>query len=523
MTGGLMQLVAYGEQDIFLTQNPQITFFKVVYRRHTNFSIEQIPQTFTHTPNFGKRVSCIVSKSGDLIGSMILVVTLPSIPQIFNTDGSIDNLTKFAWIRKVGFGIIKEIEIDIGGQTIDKHYGEWLNIWADLTGQRWEDLNKAIGNIPDLYTYSSEKQEYKLFIPLQFWFCRSSSLALPIMCLQYNDVKVTLELADVSTCYTVSPTNYILIQNDLVNFSPYEYISQTVNNVTATGIFSHFDPLTGRLYYVQISQSPFLAINDSAFYSYTSAKQREIIDEYAIIGYSSKYAACAYISISKKFSTADTTNATSYTYNTFKNIRISECFLLIDYIFLDDDERIKFYNAEHEYLIEQLIYVGASTLDGVNRNVRTGLINPCKLMVWTAQFNYLVNTNINDIFNYTDSYIYNSSQQQIGNGTIVNSTILLNGRNRMSTQDEIYYNCVQPMQYFRRAPSRGINIYSFGLMPDQIQPSGACNMSKIDNIQINLKLSSQVSMDNTVIFKCYGLTSNVFRIVSGIGGIVFTN
>jgi hypothetical protein len=106
MTGGLMQLVAYGEQDIFLTHDPQITFFKVVYRRHTNFSIEQIPQTFTHKPNFGKRVSCIVSKSGDLLGNMFLLVILPSIPQIFNTDGSIDNLTKFAWIRKIGFGII---------------------------------------------------------------------------------------------------------------------------------------------------------------------------------------------------------------------------------------------------------------------------------------------------------------------------------------------------------------------------------------------------------------------------------
>jgi hypothetical protein len=517
MTGGIIQLVAYGEQDIFLTQNPQITFFKIVYRRHTNFSIEQIPQIFRHTPNFGKKVSCILSKSGDLVGNMCLVIKLPKIPQIFNTDGSIDNLTKFAWIRKIGFGIIKEIEIEIGGQLIDKHYGEWLNIWSELTTYQ-EDLNKLIGNVSELYSFSNEKQEYKLFIPLQFWFCRKSGLALPIMCLQNNDVKVNLELSDLSSCYNVSPTNYIVIKNDLVNFKPYEYIYQTVGTTTATGIFSHFDSITKRLYYIKISSNPFLAINDSNFYSYSSIQQQELIDEYAIHGYESNYSAESYINTS-----STNVSIVSYTYNTFKNIRISECFLLIDYIFLDEEERIKFYSVEHEYLIDQLIYVGATTLDGVNRNIKIGLINPCKFIVWTTQMNYLLNNNINDLFNYTDSHIYNSSNKQIGKSIIKSATILLNGRDRMAKQDEIYYNCIHPMQFFDYAPDTGINIYSFGLYPSQPQPSGSCNMSKIDNIQISLTLSSQVSINNPVTFKCYGLTYNIFRIVSGIGGIVFTN
>lgn len=518
-----MQLVAYGEQDIFLTHDPQITFFKVVYRRHTNFSIEQIPQTFIHKPNFGKRVSCIVSKSGDLLGNIFLLVTLPAIPQIFNTDGSIDNLTKFAWIRKIGFGIIKEIEIEIGGQTIDKHYGDWLNIWADLVGQKCEDINKAIGNVPELYSYSSEKQEYTLYVPLQFWFCRTSGLALPIMCLQYNDVKVNLELSDLSSCYTVSPTHYIKIQNDIVNFTQFEYISQIVGDYEAYGIFSHFDMLTNRLYYTKISTNPLIAINNTDFYNnsiYSDDQRQEIINEYSIVGETSNYAASAYIN-------TETTEviSTAYKYNTFKNIRIKDCFLLINYIFLDEEERIKFYKAEHEYLIDQLIYVGATSLDGVNRNVKVGIINPCKLMVWTVQFNYLLNQNVNDIFNYTDSHVYGpvGVEKRPGSSIIKSATILFNGRSRMSTQDEIYYNCVQPMQYFKYAPEKGINIYSFGLLPDKVQPSGACNTSKVDNIQINLKLSNKVSMTNTVTFKCYGLTMNVFRIVSGIGGIVFTN
>jgi hypothetical protein len=519
MAGGLVQLVARGVEDMFLTDNPQITFFKVVYRRHTNFSIEQIPQKFTHTPNFGKRVSCIISREGDLISNITLVIKLPEIPQIRNTDGSIDTLTKFAWIRKIGFGIIKEVEVEIGGQTIDKHYGAWLNIWSELTGQRNEDIYKSIGNVPELFNYSSQKQEYTLYVPLQFWFCRSSNLALPIMCLQYNDVKINLELSDLETCYTTSPTHYIEIQNDLVNFQSFEYIYQTIDDYYAFGIFSHYDMITKRLYYIKISSNSLIAINDQNFYdnNYYSDEQRQTMkDKYAIHGYTSHYATETYIN-----TTSTTVSSVAYTQNTFNNIRIADCFLLIDYMFLDDEERIKFYKSEHEYIFEQLIYIGSTSLDGVNRSVKIGLINPCKLMVWTTQFDYLLNNRVNDLFNYTDSYIY-VNDKQIGNGIIQNSTILFNGRDRMSIQDDIYYNCVQPYQYFKKAPDNGINIFSFGLDPISIQPSGSCNTSKIDNIQIQLKLSNQVSINNTSTFKCYGLTSNIFRIVSGIGGVVFT-
>jgi hypothetical protein len=241
-----------------------------------------------------------------------------------------------------------------------------------------------------------------------------------------------------------------------------------------------------------------------------------MIEKYSIMGYDSHYAVETYINTT----TLDSVSV-AYTQNTFKNIRITDCFLLINYVFLDDEERIKFYKAEHEYIFEQLIYNGSTSLDGVNRSVKIGLINPCKLMVWTAQFDYLINNRVNDLFNYTDNYIY-VNDKMIGKSVIQESTILFNGRDRMATQDEMYYNCVQPTQYFKYAPDSGINIYSFGLIPDSIQPSGSCNMSKIDNIQIQVKLTNQVSRTNTVTCKCYGLTSNVFSIVSGIGGVVFT-
>jgi len=520
MTGGLIQLAARGPQDMFLTEDPQITFFKVVYRRHTNYSIEPIPQTFLATPNFGKKVSCHIQRNGDLIKDIFVVIVLPRIPQIFNANGTIDTLTRFAWIRKIGYGIIKEVELEIGGQSIDKHYGEWLNIWAELVGMKDRDIDAAIGNVPQLFNFSHEKGEYKLYIPLQFWFCRTAGLALPILCLQYNDVKIHLELSDLDKCYLVSPTHYITMENDLVNFIEDEYITQTIDNYVAVGKFSHYDPIEKKLYYIKISNNSFMAINNSNFYgsTYTDTDRTNIINKYSITGQTSIYSACPTINTS----ITSTIVSIAHTYNTYKNIRIKDCFLLVNYIFLDEDERLKFYKANHEYLIEQLIYVGETSLDGVNRNVRIGLANPCKLIVWTTQLQYLQGTNNNDWFNYTDSPYY-LNNKQTGSSLIKESTILFNGHARMQMRDELYYNCTQPLQYFKYNPTKGINIYSFAITPDQKQPSGSCNMSKIDNIQINLKLSDIVNINNPVKFKGYGVVVNVFRVVSGLGGIVFTS
>ena len=120
MGGGLMQLVAYGAQDIYLTGNPQITFFKVVYRRHTNFAVESIEQTFNGTADFGRLVTATISRNGDLIQQMYLEVFLPA-----TTDGT--------WTYGLGNAMIQKAEIEIGGQLIDRHYGEWMDIWTELS------------------------------------------------------------------------------------------------------------------------------------------------------------------------------------------------------------------------------------------------------------------------------------------------------------------------------------------------------------------------------------------------------
>ena len=205
MTGGSLQIAAYGAPDIYLTGNPQITFFKATYARHTNFSIESLGQSFDGTADFGKTVSLTMGRNGDLIGNTYLQATLPLI--------SVPALEDFNWIGHVGEFLIKSVELNIGGQQIDKHYGYWLNIWSALTlpESKLHGYNAMIGNtlaVIQSIGPSADSFEYFLFVPLQFWFCRNPGLALPLIALQYHDVKYIFEfetfdnLMEIGSTYT---------------------------------------------------------------------------------------------------------------------------------------------------------------------------------------------------------------------------------------------------------------------------------------------------------------------------------
>ncbi len=170
MGGGLLQLVAYGAQDVYLTGNPQITFFKVVYRRHTNFSIESIQQTFNGSVGPGKRVTCQISRNGDLVHKLYLVSTA-------TWDGTKDARDD-----------IEKVEIEIGGQLIDRQYGDWMKIWNELT----LPAGKTTGYGAMVKPIASTDKAY---VPLEFWFCRNVGLALPLIALQYHEVKVNIEFA----------------------------------------------------------------------------------------------------------------------------------------------------------------------------------------------------------------------------------------------------------------------------------------------------------------------------------------
>lgn len=414
MGGGLLQLVAYGAQDVYLTGNPQITFFKVVYRRHTNFSMESIQQTLNGTAGFGKRVTCQISRNGDLIHRVWLKLSLPS-----STDTGV-------WCENIGLRCLKYVELEIGGQRIDKHYPEWMYIWNDLalpegkqTGYKMlvngadVDLSGNNALVPrKKFTSKSD-----VYVPLEFWFCRNVGLALPLIALQYHEVKINIEFLDKTSCI-------------------------------ASG-----NPST--------SPSP----SDLA---------------------------------------AD---------------------LWVDYIFLDTDERRRFAQLSHEYLIEQLQFTGDEKLskNGSSR-VKLNFNHPCKELVWVA-----VPQDISTSSNQWTQFTHARLDVTSANSTIANGAsnvcglakLQLNGQDRFAERPGDYFSLIQPFQHHERVPdNRGINVYSFALKPEEHQPSGTLNMSRIDTAFLSVENKDTVN-DKTI--KIYATNYNVLRIMSGMGGLSFAN
>jgi hypothetical protein len=379
-----MQLVAYGAQDIYLTGNPQITFFKVVYRRHTNFSMESISQTFNGSVAFGRKVSCTISRNGDLVNRMYLQVELPD-----QVNGTYKEWT--------GHKLINSVEIEIGGQRIDKHYGDWLHIWNELcqTAGHWDGYRAMIegtnsSNNGPCYTVADNKAR-TLYIPLQFWFCRNPGLALPLIALQYHEVKVNIEFA---------------------------YASNVVDVTTGVA--------------------------------------------------------------------ADITDASLY----------------VDYVYLDTDERRRFAQVSHEYLIEQLQFTGD---ESASASIKLNFNHPVKEVIWVEKAG--------------------SAETGEYQSTYSSAQITLNSHERFPPRKPMYFQVVQPYQHHERVPltsvdgSSFINVYSFALKPEEHQPSGTCNMSRIDTAA--LKLEGVSSTNNMV--KVFAVNYNVLRIMSGMGGLAYSN
>ena len=524
MGGGTIQLAARGKEDLFLTQDPQMTFFKVVYKRATNFTKEQIQQNFPTDANFGRIVNCTIGKNGDLMGLINIVVTLPSI----NLPTS--SLTKFAWVKKVGFALIKSVSIIINDEIIDKHYSDWLNLWSELTGSitgpHHRGYNIMIGNVDSLTQFSYTKSQYQLFIPLQFWFCKSSSMALPLVSLQYSPIRINVEFEQDVNCYLTSPTHYITCSTDIVSFKPMEYIQQNLGNGDIrAGIFIKYDIATQRLYYYLITTNKLVGMVLPQNVSISNTTQIAALQTQA---YGLAYLITGLTSGYSTFATTSTISNIAAT-STIGTLNFVNCYLLIDYYYLDSDERYKFSQSRHDYLIEQLYYTPPIPISTTSYNANLITVNPCKLMVWYLQMSYIYANG--DYFNYTDSYqnkVFETETQfvgkvgtPVGNNVALQSTILLNGLARISVRDNTYFEYLQQYQNTAYAPQTGINMYSYALYPMALQPSGSYNTSFCDNIQVQLKLSNIVTPTNSAIFHGYCVCHNIFRIVNGLGGVVF--
>ena len=477
MTGAVMQLVTYGVQDLYLTGNPMITYFKAVFRRHTNFATEVIQQPFAANPNFGTRVSAVLARHGDLLSNLFLTVTLPDLQ-------TKDNQQLSKWVDNVGHFLVRHVELSIGGHLIDRHTGDWLEIWAQLTlpAAKQSGYYEMIGNDPtdaigrptglQKDRYGASIPQRTLHVPLQFWFCRHYGLALPVVALQYHEVKLTVDVA------------------------PIDAVTRT--------------------------EGVALSVTD-----------------------------------------------------------LPSMRLWAEYVFLDKEERNRFKQQAHEYLIEQVQCSEHAVLASDDRTaprsttINLSLSHPVKELIWVVQPDeYLVGDDVQQN-NYTAvqarSPIKQTVQYRIDDlgenglnavstsvqlrdltnqstvrpsgaqGPVLSAELRINGHRRVH-QTGRYYSLYQPYRYHTAAPeSPGIYVYSFALFPEQLQPSGTMNMSQTESIQLTLEtavlkattpnVSRQYPGLGTVnpvessacTCKVFAVNYNVLKIMSGMAGVTYVS
>lgn len=595
MVGGLIQIVTYGAEDIFLTGTPEITFFKMVYRRYTNFAIESVQQYFEGIIDFNNEVISTIEKNGDLMGRTFIEVVIPHVhlfkkdlnsnialdeiqielkerymrrtetiyhtfklwldyfafiyrillldinadltgffidipvsETIFNilnrnyrvffdltseeievlnsgTNGTLPYLfivnmilkyynfknnikiaevlfsdlnlrillnnffnkeeqnpleleilleewyirshyalifyereysisvrefeevknpfVKFAWIKRIGHFIAECIEVRIGGKKIDRQYGDWMNIWYEVSNNFWqrENYRKMIGDIKILTDFNNlEKPRYRLFIPLQFWFCKHNGLALPLVALRYYDVQI----------------------------------------------------------YVRFSRLEELAYIERG-------------------------------------------------YNLLKLLHIESASLWVDYIYLDDDERRRFAKSSHEYLIEQVQTERFADVFLNKYIAKLNFVHPCKEFIWTLQANRF-RLNPFDDNRLLDRTNYSLTKFGRGN-PILESKIEFNTHTRVPKLDGNYYNYVQPYEVHSNSPCDGINLFSYAFEPEAQQPSGAANLSRISLVVIKMNIDERIydvplleEYLKGAILTVYATNYNVLRIMSGMAGVAFS-
>jgi hypothetical protein len=499
MGSGLLQLVSYGIQDMYITYKPQITFFKVLYKRHTNFAFECIPQFFNTKVDFNNKYTCIISKNADLINKMYLVINLPPIGKFLDIPNETglgnSKIACCSWTKNIGFQLISQIDIEIGGRCIDKHYSDWFNIWYEITTpkSKRDGLDKMIGNVKEMTEFTSSKQGYLLYIPLMFWFCRTPNLALPLVALYNTDIKINVLFASLESCIILGPSHYIIIKEDICLYEKGEILYQIINNVSYYYKFIIYDYITKKLYYIKITPE---ALNPN--YKIYSQKN----NNYTV--------------------TPDITNSAieKLYYNKIKyfpyflNLTLGDSYLLIDYIFLDLEERLKFAKNKHQYTIDTLTFDNDKKLYYANNKVKINYSLGCKEFILRCGYSYINNGYINDVFNY-------STCIEKGNPIINNISILLNSQERFKQQSIEYFQYIQPYMYHTCDLPLGVDIYSFSINPQDIQLSGYCNLTEIDDIQINLSIDKNVSYTRFINFRLYAITINIIKIENGNFILIF--
>ena len=538
-----MQLVAYGAQDVYLTGNPQITFWKVTYRRHTNFAMESIEQTFNGQADFGRRVQCTVSRNGDLAYRTYLQVTLPEINQDDNASGN----CYARWLDCPGEQLISMVEVEVGGQRIDRQYGDWMHIWNQLTmtSEQEDGYNKMIGNTTQL-TYLTDPNfadvatacgaadvpeavcaprnalpETTLYVPLQFWFCRNPGLALPLIALQYHEVKINIEIRPMDEC--------------LFAVTQVGVDGGAGSNVKATAAYSK-SLVAASLYvdyiFLDTDERRRMAQNP---HEYLIEQLQFTGDE--SIGSSSNKIKLNFNHPCKElvFVVQPDENVSycdSFVQGEVLNMALgAQPFNYTDAIDALPNS-IRAFSSGPQLGDTNTGAAGASNTAVINNQ---GLFNDPAAAAQSASpanddnfdlsaaFPSSVNHGVSD----AGAFVLAETALKMhcwGENPVVTAKLQLNGQDRFSEREGTYFDLVQPYQHHTRTPDTGINCYSFALRPEEHQPSGTCNFSRIDNATLQLVVSAAaIGSANTAKVRVYATNYNVLRVMSGMGGLAYSN
>ena len=467
MAGGLMQLVAYGAQDVYLTGQPKVTFFQAVYKRHTNFAMEIIQQTVNGSAASSGRVSVTIARNGDLVGNMYLALT--PIQTAYTNLTSNNTVFDANWIAERA---VAAVELTIGGQRIDKHYQTWFRLYAECFLGESDKI--AYGKMTTSSAQvTSATGVPVVYLPLLFFFNRNPGLYLPLIALQYHEVRLDFDLTSYYQSYFGTNAvavwaNYVYLDTEeRRRFAQkgHEYLIEQVQHTGGDQLASN-----GTEGSVQLVRLSFNHPVKELVWCYTNPNA----------------SATANLNSMWNFCTAT------------GNVNVTSNVLALQ--------------ASNNYIVPNLTGVPhlVSTA-GTQSNIfgLPGTANFAGNAYWVEQGTQFLGG--------------------VGPGVEVGPLhlfkVILNGQDRFKEQLGNYFNQVQPFYHHTGTPYPGIYVYSFALQPEEHQPTGTCNFSRIDNAQVAvwLKSASVATNANYNLQKMFAVNYNILRIQSGMGGLAFSN
>jgi hypothetical protein len=541
MGGGLLQLVAYGAQDAYISGNPHITFWKVLYKRHTNFAMEAFRVNFTGKPSWGQRLVAVVNRNADLMYKTYLEVVLPDTSSTAVPAGSV------YWTgdanRRLGYALLKKIEVEIGGQIIDTHYGEWLFLWENLTScyDNSVKLDAMVGgNIGGSVTTlnSCGGRPGVLYIPLQFWFCRNPGLALPLIALQYHEVRLNFYMANATDL--VSSTGYSSVAAAAAQLPNIQEMSLYIDYI-------YLDVEERR----RFAQQSHEYLIDQLQYGMpqTITSQSTRVD--LTLNHPVKELVWVFQDVRKTDCASDLTKAVGYTQPFSYDDIVSRCRLQIngqdrfserygDYFWKVQPYQHHSGGAfwpSRQKIANQLSTAGTFSATASPNSTITGFIVNGNVLVVTAVSGAAVSDNMlitGTGVPQATTVVANGSAATIngvayaagtgGAGTYLISSQIANVGSAGST---VTFYGVLPDVAFPTA-FNPINVYSFALQPEEHQPSGTCNFSRIDTTtlvfdSITTGGAARPSKATPFSFRIYAVNYNIFRVMSGMGGLAYSN